>query len=84
MHCYRCKSDRGALDAETQTFIRTIEKNFGPLTEPIVLRSKQSTAAKRDRHLANLASATLSDTNDANNAKAETVCQTTSSKPTTL
>jgi hypothetical protein len=57
MHCYRCKGDRGLLDADIQTFIRACEQISGPLTEPIVLRGKNSTCAKRDRHLANLASA---------------------------
>jgi hypothetical protein len=42
------------LDAETLNFIRGIERHFGPLTEPIVLRSKDSTQAKADRHLINL------------------------------
>lgn len=66
VYCLRCKSSRGTLDNETLTFIRAVEKNFGPLTEPIVLRSKNSTQARFDRHLANLASATPSDSNDAN------------------
>jgi hypothetical protein len=53
-------SGRGPLSAETHNFIRAFEKNFGPLSEPIVLRSNTRTAARSDRHLINLASQTPS------------------------
>jgi hypothetical protein len=54
-YCLRCKIDRGALSAEVQTFISVAEQHFGPLTEPIVLRTKDATQTKADRHLINLA-----------------------------
>jgi hypothetical protein len=53
-------SGRSTLSAETHNFIRAVEKNFGPLSEPIVLRSNTSTAARSDRHLINPASQTPS------------------------
>jgi hypothetical protein len=72
LRCARCKSDRGVLDATTLAFIRTSEKLFGPLDEPIVLRGKDSTQARSDRHLINLASIKPSDsTTDANNSETE-------------
>jgi hypothetical protein len=52
--CCRCKEDRGALDTETLAFIKAVQKTFGPIPE-IVLRDKNSTQTKSDRHLANLA-----------------------------
>jgi len=55
MTCRRCREARGTLDAGTFRFIRGIEENFGPVAEPIVLRGKDSTRAKSDRHLVNLA-----------------------------
>jgi hypothetical protein len=52
--CDRCNGDRGPLSAETLNFIRAAERNFGPLTDPIVLRTKDATQTKADRHLINL------------------------------
>jgi Zinc-finger of RNA-polymerase I-specific TFIIB, Rrn7 len=52
--CDRCGVDRGMLSTQVQNFIRTIEQHFGPLAEPVVLRGKDSTQAKADRHLINL------------------------------
>ena len=55
MYCLRCKIDRGALSADVQTFISVAEQQFGPLTEPIVLRTKGANQTKTDRHPINLA-----------------------------
>jgi hypothetical protein len=71
LRCARCKSDRGVLDATALTFIRAVEKNFGPLSEPIVLRGKDSTQARSDRHLINLASIKPPDSTDASNQQME-------------
>jgi hypothetical protein len=76
LRCERCKDDRGALDVETLTFIRTIEKNFGPLTEPIVLRGKNSTQARSDQHLINLASIKPSDSTETDASNQQTESQT--------
>jgi hypothetical protein len=54
MTCKRCGAARGVLSAESHMFIRTVERTFGPLTEPVVLRSKDMLQAKADRHLINL------------------------------
>ena len=54
MTCRRCKEARGVLDAETLAFIKAVQKTFGPIPE-IVLRDKNSTQTKSDRHLINLA-----------------------------
>jgi hypothetical protein len=62
--CCRCKEARSALNAETLAFIKAAQKTFGPIPE-IVLRDKNSTQTKSDRHLVNLAARECTEKGDA-------------------
>jgi hypothetical protein len=49
LHCCRCHDDRGAADPTMIRFFEEIERQFGPITEPAVYRSKHSLAFELSR-----------------------------------
>jgi hypothetical protein len=46
LRCQECGIDRGPLDSEAAALIAAIEKQFGPITDPIIIREKPARQCK--------------------------------------